>query len=162
MPVYHMHKSEREITGSNHIEQVIIKGKFLTLALCRDHEPYILTLNYGYDRETHTLYFHTAREGLKLEYIAANPVACGTIIEDHGYIEKLCSHAYRSVVFSGSIEIATSVDEKKAGLATIMNHLEPDPEPLKKRYLDDPTIFQNMVILKMKIDSITGKEGRVT
>ena len=112
MAKYHMQKSEREITDPDVVEQVIKDGKFLSLALCHHNQPYILTLNYGYDSTTQSLYFHTAKRGLKLDIIEENPLACGTIIEDHGYIKEVCAHAYRSVVFSGKIEILEDLAEK--------------------------------------------------
>ena len=46
---YHMHKQEAEITNPAAIEAVLRAGRFATLALCRDGEPYVVTMNYGFE-----------------------------------------------------------------------------------------------------------------
>jgi nitroimidazol reductase NimA-like FMN-containing flavoprotein (pyridoxamine 5'-phosphate oxidase superfamily) len=162
MAKYHMQKSEREITDPILMKNVIRGGKFLTLALCRQNKPYVLTLNYGYEEASNCLYFHTAKRGLKIDIIQANPAVCGTIVEDHGYIESLCSHAYRSVVFTGTIEILDKFEDKKAGLEIMLNHLEKQPDVVKQRLLASNGTYQNVLIMRLKIDELTGKEGRVT
>jgi nitroimidazol reductase NimA-like FMN-containing flavoprotein (pyridoxamine 5'-phosphate oxidase superfamily) len=161
MPKYHMFKSEREITNTAVIESVFRNGKFLTLALCRNNEPYILALNYGYDAENRYLYFHTAIEGLKLEILSDNPRVCGTIIEDHGYIEGKCAHAYRSVVFTGSAEILENLDDKKHGMDILLNHQEKNPEIIRKRLLAREKAYDKFVMMRIKIEDVTGKAGNV-
>ncbi|MGC9521659.1 MAG: pyridoxamine 5'-phosphate oxidase family protein [Anaerolineae bacterium] len=113
MARYHMHKSEREITDPEIIEAVLRQGKYATLALARDGEPYAVTLNYGYDPASRALYFHTATEGLKLRFIEENPAVCGTVVEDRGYVQGKCAHAYRSVVFWGGILSASRMPRPK-------------------------------------------------
>jgi nitroimidazol reductase NimA-like FMN-containing flavoprotein (pyridoxamine 5'-phosphate oxidase superfamily) len=157
-----MVKSEREITDRHEIERILKNGKYLSLALSDQNIPYILTLNYGYDTQERTLYFHTAKRGLKLEILQNNPLVCGTIIEDHGYVEKVCTHAYRSVVFTGKIEILDNAVEKQAGLEVMLSHLEDEPDIIKKRLLSRNETYENVVIMRLKIDVITGKEGNVS
>ena len=162
MPKYHMQKSERENIDRSVIDQVIQNGKFLTLALSDQNQPYILTLNYGYDPQTQTLYFHTAKRGLKLAIIKNNPLARGTIVEDHGYIKEVCSHAYRSVVFTGEISLLETLAEKRSGMETMLHHLEKDPDIIRKRLLARGETYENVVIMQLKIEEITGKEGNIS
>jgi nitroimidazol reductase NimA-like FMN-containing flavoprotein (pyridoxamine 5'-phosphate oxidase superfamily) len=162
MKKYHMQKSEREIRDRGIFDKVLSSGKFLTLALCRHNEPYIITLNYGYDAVENSVYFHTATKGLKLQFVAENPSACATIIEDHGYIEEVCSHAYRSIVFTGKIEILHNIDEKKAGLETMLIHLEKEPDIIRQRLLARNETYDNVTIMRMRIEDITGKEGNIS
>ena len=54
---YHMRREDREIADWSVMEEVLRQGKYATLALCRDHEPYVFTLNYGYDAVERALYF---------------------------------------------------------------------------------------------------------
>ena len=84
--------------------------------MCRNNEPYIVTLSYGYDEQKHALYSHCAINGLKLEFISQNPNVCGTVIEDEGYIEDECEQKYRSVVFWGKMYKVEDLAEKKYGL----------------------------------------------
>lgn len=160
MARYHMHKSEREITDADAIEAILKQGKYATLALARDGEPYVVTLNYGYDPEERALYFHTATEGLKLAFIRENPTVCGTVIEDQGYIQGKCAHAYRSVVFWGRIERLEDADDKAHGLGCLIDHLEEEPEQRRERLLADPSRLGGVAVLKLTIDTISGKAGQ--
>lgn len=157
MTRYHMHKPEREITDAAAMESVLLHGTYATLALCRDQEPYAVTLNYGYDRGERVLYFHSAMEGLKLDFVRENPRACGTVIEDKGYLAGKCSHAYRSVVFWGDITVVEDFKAKRAGLRCMIEHLEEDPEAVYQRLLSDANRLRTVTVLRLDIDEITGK-----
>lgn len=156
---YHMHKVEGEITDPAAIEAILLEGKYATLALCREQEPYVVTMNYGYDAEARTLFFHSAPEGLKLDFVRANPSTCGTVIVDEGYVHGKCTHAYRSVVFWGQLELLADLDDKRAGLSCLIDHLEEDAGAVRKRLLSDPARLANVAVLKLTIDEITGKGG---
>lgn len=160
MVKYHMHKVEGEITDPADIEAILLRGKYATLALCCEQEPYVVTLNYGYDASNKTLYFHSAAEGLKLAFIRANPNACGTVIVDEGYVAGKCAHAYRSVVFSGRVEILEGLDEKCVGLGYMIDHLEADAAAVRARLLSNPARLENVAVLRLTIDEITGKCGQ--
>ncbi len=159
MPRYHMQKVEGEIKDPAAIEAILAGGQYATLALARQDEPYVVTLNYGYAPAAHALYFHSALEGLKLEFIRENPRVCGTVVVDRGYQKGRCSHAYGSVVFSGRIELLESDDDKKAGLSVMIDHLEEDPVSVRRRLLADPGRLATVAVLKLSIEEITGKSG---
>jgi nitroimidazol reductase NimA-like FMN-containing flavoprotein (pyridoxamine 5'-phosphate oxidase superfamily) len=120
------------------------RGKFVTISMCRNKEPYIVTLSYGYDKNKHALYFHAAIKGLKLDIIKENPNVCATVIEDHGYVEDQCEQHYRSVVFWGKMYIIDGLDEQKYGLDILLNHLEKNPNPIKKRNIKDDNKFKKV------------------
>jgi len=157
MKKYHMQKSERQITSPNIISEIIKNGKYTTLALCNDNEPYIVTLSYGYDLLQNCLYFHTAKQGAKLFFLKNNPFACGTIIEDLGYKNNQCSHAYRSVVFWGKLLIIEDLEEKRYALNILVTHLEKNPSALRKKFLSNNDVFYNMLIMRLEVEEITGK-----
>ena len=158
---YHLqNRPNREITSFEGIEAILKKGKFATLSLCRDDEPYIVTLSYGYDSERRALYFHTATKGLKLDFIKTNPAVCGTVIEDDGYIMDECGHAYQSVVFWGTIQLVQELEEKQAGMHVLLNHLEEKESVIKSKLLKSEEFYSKMEILRLDIDEIHGKAGR--
>jgi nitroimidazol reductase NimA-like FMN-containing flavoprotein (pyridoxamine 5'-phosphate oxidase superfamily) len=160
MAKYHMNKQEREITDEQILRGILKQGKYTTIAMCRTDEPYIVTLNYGYDEEKHALYFHTALKGLKLDFIRDNPEVCGTVIEDKGYIMDKCAHGYCTVVFWGTMTVVEALEEKKYGMDILLHHLEDRPDTLKKRILKDDTVYQNVGILRLDIHESSGKEGQ--
>ncbi|PWB73097.1 flavin-nucleotide-binding protein [candidate division GN15 bacterium] len=154
---YHMRRSEKEITEWTAIEEIIRKGKYLTLSLARDNEPYGVALNYGYARDERALYFHCAPDGLKSEFIRRNNTACASIIEDNGYQLGLCEHKYRSVVMRGKIEIVQTDDAKIHGLEVMLDHLEDNPD-IKKQTMPSEAELYKVAIWKMTIDECSGKQ----
>jgi nitroimidazol reductase NimA-like FMN-containing flavoprotein (pyridoxamine 5'-phosphate oxidase superfamily) len=160
MPKHHMQKREREIQDPKTIEEILRQGKYAVIALCRENRPYVMTLSYGYDPTKRALYFHTAHKGLKMEYIQANPAVCATVIEDRGYVMGECAHAYRSVVFQGTMRVVGTLEEKKYGMDVLLGHLEKNPEAVRKRSLANDQAYARAAILRLDILEITGKASR--
>jgi len=158
MAKYHMNRKDREITDVKDIVAILQEGKYAVISMCRDNEPYIVTLNYGYDKNA--LYFHNALKGLKIDFIKSNPNVCATVIEDRGYIMDECAHAYRSVVFWGKMSIVEDIVEKKHAMEILLNHLEDNPGIIKERSLKDDKVYSELGILRLDIMEITGKKGR--
>jgi len=154
-----MRKLEKEITNREKIYDILKRGKYTILSLCRDNEPYIVTLSYGFDDERNSLYFHTANQGLKIEFIKKNPRICGTVIEDRGYKMNKCSHAYCSIVFWGKISVIKDLKEKKHGFNVLLNHLEDNPDKIQKKFLKKDTDYYNTCLLRLDIIEITGKKS---
>ncbi|MDR1182591.1 MAG: hypothetical protein LBL13_11495, partial [Bacteroidales bacterium] len=103
---------------------------------------------------------HCANKGLKLDFIRANPNACGTIIEDGGYIYNECGHWYKTVVFFGEISIITAIEEKRKGMEILLNHLETNEDVIKAKLNSNIRHYQELVVLKFDIHEIHGKSGR--
>jgi nitroimidazol reductase NimA-like FMN-containing flavoprotein (pyridoxamine 5'-phosphate oxidase superfamily) len=152
-----MQKKEREIKNKVRINEILKKGKFVTISLCRDKEPYIVTLSYGFDEVRYALYFHSTNLGLKLDILNENSSVCGTIIENLGYNHGACSHKYRSVVFWGNMTIVKDIVEKKHGFDVLLYHLEENPSKLKKQFFKSENTYFNTCVMRLDIKKITGK-----
>ena len=157
MQSYHMLKREREIKDKNKINDILKSGKYATISMCRENEPYIVTLSYGFDEEQFALYFHSANLGLKLDILKENSYVCGTVIEDLGYISGACSHKFRSIIFWGNMMIITDIEEKKHGFEVLLNHLEENPSKMKKRFFKTEKAYRDICIMKLAIKNIFGK-----
>jgi nitroimidazol reductase NimA-like FMN-containing flavoprotein (pyridoxamine 5'-phosphate oxidase superfamily) len=159
---YHMrNRPEREIKDQAVLDEILARGKFAALAMCRNGEPYIVTLSYGYDRSGRALYFHCAKDGMKRDFVRENSNVCATVVEDHGYVQGECKHAYRSVVVRGRITIADG-DEKQKGVNVLLDHLEEQPEIMRAK-LESPArqarIDTAMDVWRLDIEQISGKAG---
>ncbi len=154
-----MRRIEKEISNREELIEILKSGKYTIISLCKENEPYIITLSYGYDESKHALYFHCAKEGQKIDFIKANPHICGTVIEDNGY-EDGCGQAFRSIVFRGKMVIVEAFDEKKKGLDILINHLEKDPNPIKNKFLKKENTYENLGMLRLDITDISGKEEK--
>ncbi|MCP4726697.1 MAG: flavin-nucleotide-binding protein, partial [bacterium] len=148
MTEYHMNKQEREIKDQDEIYDIIEKGLYAIVSMCRENDPYIVTMNYGYDRERNSLYFHCAQKGLKLDYIKDNPRVCATVIDDRGYLMDKCSHAYRSAVFWGSMHYIEELEEKIHAMEIMLYHLEDNPDKVRARLLKKEVTYRKLGILR--------------
>lgn len=155
-----MQKKEREIKNKEHLVDILRHGKYTTVSMCRNKEPYLVTLSYGFDEDENILYFHSAQKGLKIEFLEDNPHVCATVIQDKGYGKGKCAHAYRSVVFWGKMSVVDDLEEKKHGMDILLNHLEDEPDQLKRRLLKDDQSYANLGVLKLEITRMTGKQGQ--
>jgi nitroimidazol reductase NimA-like FMN-containing flavoprotein (pyridoxamine 5'-phosphate oxidase superfamily) len=161
MQNYHLiNRPNRELTSEADIQEILKKGKFVVISMCRDNEPYIVTLSYGFSPENNTMYFHCAKQGMKLELIAFNPSVCATVIEDGGYVSDQCEHNYKTAVFRGTMSIVTDLDEKRYGMSVLVNHLESAPEAISRLLLKSDEAFSRMDVLKLEIKQITAKAGK--
>jgi nitroimidazol reductase NimA-like FMN-containing flavoprotein (pyridoxamine 5'-phosphate oxidase superfamily) len=162
MEQYHLqNRPNREITSAQEIHEILKNGKYVVISMCRENEPYVVTLSYGYDPESNSLYFHSAKKGLKLDFIQANPYVCATVIADGGYVIDECAHNYRTVVFWGNMSVVEQMDEKKRGMKVLLNHLENNQTVITEKFQkSDGYYYSKMEVLKLEILQIHGKAGR--
>ena len=151
-----MRKSRQEITDRHILEEILSSQLVCRLAMVDGGRPYIIPVNYGY-REG-SIYIHSAPEGKKIELLRQNPEICFEV-EDKIEItrgERACdwSTRYRSVIGYGSVEILSDEPGKQHGLEVIMaQHGAPDLKEF------DPKNMKAMVILKLNIKTMTGKQS---
>ncbi len=157
---YHMRREEKQITQQDELMDIIDDNKVFSLAMCRDNDPYLVSMNYGYDITKNCFYFHSAEEGKKIDYLENNPKIWGEIREDHGYLIGECDHAYRTLHFEGEVEFIDDIEKKKRALNVMINHIEPDPEPIKKRFIEKGDLDE-VKIGKVNIKNMWGKKGGV-
>lgn len=156
---YHITRKDREITDQNRIEELLLEGRFCSIALSDADGPYVVTMSYGYDVQGSRLYFHCARKGRKLDAIAADPRACVTVVLDRGYKSGECAHPYESVVLTGRMRVVDDPAEKLHGLRVLMEHLEKGPDAFPVSRLEDSARVKGVTALAFDIDSRCAKAG---
>ncbi len=160
MSRYHVLRADRELTDPAALAGILRRGKYATVAMVHDGEPYLVTLSYGWDEAADALFFHMARAGRKLDALAADARVCATVVVDGGYVEGKCKHRYESVVMTGTMRVLTDPEEARAGMRALIGALEGDSDPLWSRYkLDGQKHWERMFIARLDIESITGKAG---
>jgi nitroimidazol reductase NimA-like FMN-containing flavoprotein (pyridoxamine 5'-phosphate oxidase superfamily) len=150
-----MRRKDKEITDKSVIERILNSSVFCRIAISDKEAPYLVPLNFGYS--DNALYFHSAREGRKIDLLKQNnrvcfEIDCGSEISES---EKSCGWTtrYRSVIGYGNIEIISNPRQIKEGLDIIMSHYG------RKENTYDEKYFERIVILKLTIDRITGKQS---
>jgi hypothetical protein len=153
-----MRRKEREITGIEDLEGIILRSDVCRIALTDGSTPYIVTMNFGYlggaDKK---LYFHCAPEGRKIEMIRKNNYVCFEMDTDHSITEgrEACDFGmkFSSIVGWGRIFIITENTEKNEGLTSIIQHYS------KRGGITFNTeVFDRTTVLRLDIISMTGKK----
>ena len=116
-----MRRKDREITDRAEIDSILKKARVCRVAFSIQNEPYIIPLSHGYDAQAKALFFHTAKEGKKIDCIEANPRVCFEVegrIEVKRGDERACSWSmhYESVIGHGVIVEVTSPDDREHAL----------------------------------------------
>lgn len=146
----------QEIKDRGTLEEILGNQVICRLALLDGGRPYMIPVNYGY-REGF-LYIHSAPEGKKIELLRENPEVCFEV-EDLVEIVKgkrACdwSTRYRSVLGYGTVEILSDEAGKGHGLEVLMaQHGAPQLRDF------DPRNMERMVILRIRITSMSGKKS---
>ena len=151
-----MRKANQEITDPKTLVAILQKATIVRLAMIDNGMPYLLPFNFGYSENC--IYIHSAPAGKKIEVLRQNPQVCFEVEDEtatvKGDIACRWSEMYRSVIGFGKVEIVTGFDEKQLALDTIMQqHGAPANLPF------DPKEVEFIVVLKLKIDSMTGKQS---
>lgn len=150
-----MRRKEKEIANKNEIEAIIYKSQVCRLGLADEGSPYIVPLCFGY--QNNTLYFHSAREGRKIELLRRNNQVCFEFDIDTQIKtgETACAWGmnYLSVIGYGTASFVDDPADKRKALDIIMS-----------QYADgaftysDKTLKKTRVI-KVEISSMTGKKS---
>ena len=159
---YHMRRSDKEIKDKAKLAKILRETSYVTLALSKEGEPYVVALSHSYDEAANCLYFHCAAEGKKLDFMRANPLVSGVAVIDHGYYAEQCSHLYVSAVFKGRVTFVEDVEEKRKILAHMIGAQEKKkPAELMKR-LEGPQVGANLArtaVGRIAIEELTGKKS---
>lgn len=157
---YHMRHSEKKITNPEILFEIIQEQKYMTIAMCNTDEPYLVTLNYAFDEKEECFFFHCAPKGKKIDYLKKNPVVWGQVVDDKGYDEGECDHAFRTLHFKGTVEFIKSITEKKQALYLMIHQLEKNPERIKQRFINESSLKEVMVG-KITVQFMHGKANNI-
>ena len=152
---FHVRRKDREINDSEELKHVLKSTKYVTVALCIDNEPYLVSLSHGYDEKRNCLYFHCANEGKKIAYWKANNNVWGQAVEDYGVTDE-CDYAYKSVHFKGRVSLIDDLKEKQHAIAIIVHQLSATPE--EKLVEIRPEKLAKTTMGKIDITYMTGKK----
>jgi hypothetical protein len=153
---YHMRRSDKEIKDPDELKRILKSTKYVTIALSKDNQPYLVTLSHGYDEKRNCVYFHCAAEGKKIDYIRANNRVWGQAFIDHGYDDGQCNHLFSSVHFSGRVTFIEKPEEKVKAMQCMMKQLEKNPEPMIAKLNAEK--LKNARMGRIDIDYMSGKQ----
>ena len=150
-----MRRKEKEITDLKEIEKILQESTVCRLAMVDEDKPYMVPLNFGY-RDGY-LFFHSAKEGRKIDVIQKNPNVCFEVDQLIKFkkAKTACEWGveYKSVIGSGRAQLLDKLDEKIVALNVIMSHYS-------DRTFDYPDeALEKTLVIKVQIERMTGKQS---
>jgi hypothetical protein len=140
---------EEEIRSMDELLDIIRSQKLLTIAMSENEDPYLATLDFGFDESRPCFYFHTSASGRKVSILRKNPKVFGQVHEDRGFVKDACDHSFRLVQFRGIVSFPTDPEEIEKGLTSILSHLGSDPDPIVRGDMVKGTIVGRIDILEI-------------
>ena len=131
-----MRLAKREIQEKKRLIEILDQAKVLHIGTVDQEGIYIIPVNFGYEwkeGEPLRFYIHSAREGRKVQAFAASQSITGT----------------------GKIRLLEDMEEKKQGLARIMEHMAPEAE-----LCFSPEMLQAVNVYCLEAVSFKGKERK--
>ena len=137
------------------IQYVLKNAKVTRIAMSINDEPYIVPMNYGYDKNC--LYLHTGDFGKKIDILNQNNKICFEMDINHELVksDRACkwSMKFLSVIGFGNAIFLEDKYQKLEALKLLMNHYSNDIN-----YEFDEEEINKVNIIKVMIDSITARE----
>ena len=137
---------------------VLDRADYVTLAMAdTEGKPYCIPLTVAVDREYGVLYFHCAREGLKLELLRQNSAVCLSAVSAMASVPRQFSLSYSSAVLRGHAQEVTDEGEKVKALLLLCTKYDP-----KGMDRFEGALEQNLdatCVVKILPEEITGKES---
>lgn len=156
-----MRRTDREVRDINGVFDIVDRCSVVHLGMVDNGKPYVVALNFGYDREGDTLimYLHCAMGGKKIEILRNNPDVYFQMDCVNEFIkgtsERPCSYCWRydSVMGSGQVEFVDDIQEKNHALNRLIQHVGKTDEI----FSFPPASFARTRVLRIRSNDITGK-----
>lgn len=127
-----------------------------TLALYGDDDyPYAVPISYVYDNEK--LYFHSAKNGHKIDAIKKHEKASFCVIDQDQIVPEKYTTYFRSVIAFGKVRLVEDKDEMRQVATVLAMKYSSDFKDGISKEID--MFIKNMAVIEMTIDHITGKEA---
>lgn len=156
-----MRRTDREVKDINGVFDIVDRCSAVHLGMVNNGKPYVVALNFGYDREGDTLimYLHCAMGGKKIEILRNKPDVYFQMDCVNEFIkgtsERPCSYCWRydSVMGSGQVEFVDDIQEKTHALNRLIQHVGKTDEI----FSFPPASFARTRVLRIRSNDITGK-----
>lgn len=123
-----------------------------------ENKPYGVSVNYFYDEKTNALYFHSKPNGKKIESIKKNPDVSFIVFDKNEIIVNAYVTHYESAIVTGKATVIENEEETRFFLKEFCLHTV--PERMDRFDAVVAGFIKNMVMVKISIDSISGKKNK--
>lgn len=152
-----MRRTDKEIKESGSIDRIIAQAQVCRLGLARENTPYIVPVSFGYDGKY--IYFHSALEGMKIDFLLANPKVCFELEHEVNVVPNDTSpcnwtFSFYSIIGFGTVEEISDIETKTDGLNQIMKHYSGREWDFNEQQL------KKIRVWRIAVEQITGKQSK--
>jgi nitroimidazol reductase NimA-like FMN-containing flavoprotein (pyridoxamine 5'-phosphate oxidase superfamily) len=158
MASWQLRKKDQEITDEEEMRAILREAHYVTLAMCLDDDPYLVTISHGFDADRCAIYFHCAQKGKKIDILRANPVVWGEAVMDMGYDGPDCKQEYATVQFRGKVTFPQEDEEKRHGLTVLLNQLVADVDEFFAKDDTDKAV-RKVNVGRVDVEYMSGKRS---
>ena len=153
-----MRRKDREVQSPDEIFDILNRCDTVRVAFRGEKDPYVVPVSFGAELVNGKVivYFHCAREGIKLELLKKDSRIClegdifiRTETTDHGITTR-----YESVIGFGECRIVEDEQEIKHGLKLLTEHYG-----YMDYSLDRCRALEYLYVVKAVLSEITGKRN---
>lgn len=119
-----------------------------------DGYPYGVPLNFVFDAQTDTVYFHAAKEGHKLDAIRRDSKVCFTVMDDGYKVEGDWAWYVKSVVVFGKAEVIADDAARDKWLRALAAKYFPPEENVEA---DMARNAPRALVVAVRIEHMNGK-----
>jgi uncharacterized protein len=152
-----MRRTDKEITEPALLSHIIEQALVCRLGLAKDDVPYVLPVSFGYDGKA--IYFHTAKEGKKIDFMTVNDRVCcefehGVDLIRNDINPCKWTFSFQSVIGYGTVAELTEHVEKRNGLNQIMKHYS------GREWAFSAEDLERIRVWRIEVESLTGKQSK--
>jgi hypothetical protein len=151
-----MRRKDREITDRTEMEAILAGAMVCRVAMADGTEPYVVPLCFAYVADDNAIYFHSAREGKKIDILGKNPRCCVEVDICDGPIpdKSPCNweFRYKSVICTGTAHLLSDPEEKNRALNCIIRHYGDTDHQFTEKELE------RVCVVKIVIGEMTAKK----
>ena len=148
-------RKKKQALSQQEVTDILHKGTSGVLALFGDDDyPYAVPISYVYDDEK--IYFHSAKNGHKIDAIKKTAKASFCVIEKDLIVPTEYTTYFRSVIAFGRIKVIE--DENRTAIEKLAIKYAPK-DTFANRDSAINREWKPLCMLEMTIDHVTGKEA---
>lgn len=149
-------RRKNQLLSLDECNAVLDRGTSGVMAVLGDDDyPYAVPLSYV--RCGSKIFFHSAKEGHKLDAIAKFDKVSFCVIDMDDIVPEEYTSYFRSVIVFGRVRILDNDDEKRTAIEKLAERYFPSREEGRLKEIEKT--FERLCMIELTIEHMTGKEA---
>lgn len=136
-------------------KEILERGTAGVFALCGEDYPYAYPMSYIY--QDGKIYFHSARDGHKIDSLKKNSKVSFCVIDKDEIVPEEFTTYYRSVIIFGRARFIEEEDEIWRTIRLLSDRFSPNQD--LRRDEEVKKDFNQLQMVEVTIDHMSGKEA---